>query len=142
MKSDQSYGIVPLRVLHANWEVLLIQHHAGHWSFPKGHPEAGELPLQTAERELREETGLLIIRLLAEEPLTEKYSFTHRGLKIDKTVHYFPALVNGKVIIQQKEIKDSQWLSLPKAQHRMTFMEGKKLCKQIEELLGSKEKPV
>ena len=42
---------------------LLIQHHAGHWGFPKGHQEKGEDDLTTARRELQEETGIKQIKI-------------------------------------------------------------------------------
>ena len=39
--------------------VLMIKHSSqGHYSFPKGHVEAGETEIKTAEREVFEETGL------------------------------------------------------------------------------------
>ena len=134
-KKDQSYGIIPLRFQGSYWEVFLVQHQAGHWSFPKGHQDPGETPLQTAERELKEETGLLILRVLTPEPLKEQYSFIHKGKKIDKTVDYFLALVEGDVTIQQIEIKDSQWLSIIDAQKRITFKEGQRLCLELEQIL-------
>jgi bis(5'-nucleosidyl)-tetraphosphatase len=135
MKKENSYGIVPLRIHHKAWQILLIQHHAGHWAFPKGHAEPGETSQQTAERELREETGLTIQRFLSPDPLIESYFFTFRGEKISKTVQYFLALVQGNVVIQELEIKSSQWLTLPEALEKVTFKEGKRLCLQTIELL-------
>lgn len=135
LKKTYSFGILPIRLNQDKHEVLLIQHHSGHWSFPKGQAEGNELPLETASRELKEETGLSILKLLSTLPFEERYDFYRKGVHIDKTVHYFPAIVEGEVVIQQLEIKSSQWLSLDDAQKRVTYEECRKVCHQLQAFL-------
>jgi len=45
-------------------EILLIQDAKNRWTIPKGHIEDGENARQTAEREIREETGLQEMKVL------------------------------------------------------------------------------
>lgn len=135
MKHDFSFGIIPARIWRKQWQVLLVHHHAGHWAFPKGHPEPGESPQQTAERELFEETGLKVEAYLSNQTLLEHYFFQHQHQLIEKKVEYFVALVSGNVIIQVEEIQDSKWLPLDQAQKILTFKASKSLCLQAQEIL-------
>jgi bis(5'-nucleosidyl)-tetraphosphatase len=137
MKHDNSYGIIPLRLKKGEWQVLLVQHHAGHWAFPKGHADKGETHQQAAERELEEETGLKVKSYLSQETLLEHYMFRWQGELISKQVTYYAALVEGTVLLQEKEIQASEWLSLPQAEEKMTFKEGKKLIHQVQKLLNN-----
>ncbi len=135
MRQENAYGVIPLQIRKSDWQVLLVQHHSGHWAFPKGHADVEETPKQTAERELREETGLTIQKFFPLKPLTENYCFYFQGQKISKTVQYFLALVHGQVKIQDSEIRASQWLSLPLAFEQITFYESKRMCLQAREIL-------
>ena len=45
-------------------EILLIQDAKNRWTIPKGHIEEGEKPKETAEREIKEETGLQKMKVL------------------------------------------------------------------------------
>lgn len=45
-------------------EILLIQDAKNRWTIPKGHIEEGESARETAEREIREETGLQEMNVL------------------------------------------------------------------------------
>jgi ADP-ribose pyrophosphatase YjhB (NUDIX family) len=45
-------------------EILLIQDAKNRWTIPKGHIEEGESAKQTAEREIKEETGLQQMKVM------------------------------------------------------------------------------
>ena len=43
-------------------DILLIRHRkGGHWSFPKGHVEGTETEVETAKREIKEETAIDVL---------------------------------------------------------------------------------
>ena len=61
MKHEKSCGGLIYREHEGETHILLLKHRCGgHWSFPKGHMEAGETEMETALREIREETGLRV----------------------------------------------------------------------------------
>lgn len=52
-----SCGVVVVRETDAGWVTLMLRSYRN-WDFPKGLCEAGEEPLETAVREVGEETGI------------------------------------------------------------------------------------
>jgi len=57
-------GIIFRRNERQEVEILLIQDAKNRWTIPKGHIEEGESAKETAEREIREETGLQEMKVL------------------------------------------------------------------------------
>lgn len=132
---DEAFGIIPLRQKNRQWETLLVKHRKGHWAFPKGHPEPGEMPQETALRELKEETGLTVKQLLPKEPLKEFYIFRQGEKLVEKTVTYYLAEVEGEIILQDEELEASRWLSFEQAAKQATFPESKKLAEKARYLV-------
>ena len=124
MQTDHSFGVVPIRIRGGKREFLLIQHLAGHWAFPKGHAEAGETPLQSAKRELTEETGLGHVALRGSPAFEERYITVKRGVSLDKTVTYYigDVLVDEPVAVQEAEVRDYAWLAEADAMARITYL--------------------
>lgn len=135
MKTDFSCGVVPVRVTAAGvMEFLLVQLHAGHWAFPKGHPEAGEDDRAAAERELLEETGLVAERIVEGVSFDEGYVFTKKsGKQVSKTVRYFVGLVSkgAEVVVQPEEVQAFAWGDRAATRERFTFAEGKALFDRV-----------
>lgn len=137
MKKEQSFGIIPLQRNAQRWQVFIVQQKQGHFGFPKGHPEANETPFETACRELHEETGLVQDKQLKIKPLKETYLIPHPEEVIEKTVVYFPCLVQGQVLLQKEEILDGLWLSLEKAHKTLSFPNTKQMLLNLSEQLKS-----
>lgn len=117
--TEESAGIIPIH--KETKEILLVQHRAGHWGFPKGHLEGSEKPIDAALRELREETGIADVAVFG-NPIVRTYSFQKDGIDVEKIVTYFPGIVESKEVkIKEDEIKGYAWLSYEEAKNRLTF---------------------
>ena len=127
---ETSYGIIPLRLGKEGWDVLLVQSQHHFWGLPKGHPEPNETPKQTAARELKEETGLEIVRFFPNMSFEENYTFFRGGRRVHKRVLYFPAQVAGEVVLQVKEMSQSAWVSLKGAEELATYPEMKSILRK------------
>lgn len=137
MIKEICFGVIPLRCIEDKWVVLLIHHRSGdYWAFPKGHPNKGEQPEETALRELYEETGLAVSRMVSDQTVQETYQFCRGEEPISKTVSYYLAEVQGEVRLQQEETLGCCWVQLEEADRHATFPETKELCHQVYALVS------
>ncbi len=83
-----SAGGIVYRKRAGRIELFFVKDPFGRWSFPKGKVETGETLPQTAIREIREETGLDGLVLIAPIGKTMFRFWREAGL-IEKTVHMF-----------------------------------------------------
>lgn len=133
---EYSYGIVPLKRVEGEWQVLLIQHSsAKYWGFPKGHSESGESPREAAVRELQEETGLHIVKFLSESTFEEHYTYSLRSTLINKTVLFFIAEVDGELILQSHEVSGARWVPLAEAVKHLTYESDRSICQSVIQLI-------
>ncbi len=136
VSKHHSYGIVPLVKKNGEWFALIVKLHSGkHWSFPKGHAEQGETPLQAAQRELHEETGLTVTKLLSEQILRESYFFRRSEQLISKDVDYFLAEVEGEVLLQPEEIAEYQWVPLEKLVGTLTYPQARSVAENVIKII-------
>lgn len=94
-----------------------------------------ETPQETAERELREETGLTVTKYLPLEPLSTRYMCVSHGKYVDKTVTYFVAEVAGTVTLCPKEIAEGAWVTLEEAAQKIQFPEMQEIVVKLRAAL-------
>lgn len=103
MMHEKSCGAIVYRKSHGNIEILLIKHvNSGHWSFPKGHVEGTETEVETAKREIKEETA---IDVLIDPTFRETVSYFPKR-DTQKTVVYF--IARAKIMIFSRRRKKFQ----------------------------------
>ncbi|CAG9332427.1 unnamed protein product [Blepharisma stoltei] len=124
--NDYSYGIVPLRLSGADYEILLSKSKRyDYFQIAKGHKEHRETNIQAAIRELQEETGHSPTMFLGVDGWTNDqtlaspidpiiYVFTSKkGRPIRKHVIYYIALVEKTgEIADTEEVEFVQWFPL------------------------------
>jgi bis(5'-nucleosidyl)-tetraphosphatase len=112
------------------------------WEFPKGGVDEGETLMQTALRELREETGITedAVAVVPNFEWRESYRFTsgreaERTL-IHKQVTYFLAETSVvEVTIADSELSEYAWLELEEAIRRIKYPERRKMLKEAAALV-------
>ena len=134
MKREKSCGALGYRDKGRGTELLLLKHkYGGHWSFPKGHMEAGETEIQTALREVKEETGLSIDLQDGFRHAVEYFPKPN----VKKQVVYFLGYAgDDHVVKQEEEISEIQWVLLEKADTVVTFKNDKNLIHRAISHLG------
>lgn len=115
---EKSCGAVIWRGTAEDHQYLLAQHGASHWSFPKGHVEGNETEVQTARREILEETGLAA----AIDPQFRQVVTYYPKPGVIKDVIFFIAKpTGGTEHAQEEEIADLGWFSFQDARPLVTF---------------------
>lgn len=109
-------------------KVLLIKQTKGHWGFPKGHVEKDETEIETATREVKEETNL-DVAIDENKRYTMKY-VTDKG-KLKEVVLFIAKCVGGEIERQESEISDIRWLDFDEAFKKITYDNTRELFKKV-----------
>ena len=97
---------------------LIIKMLNGNWGFPKGHTENQETDIQTAIREVTEETGIKI-EILDGFKKSIKYIPFPEVLK--EVIFFIGITKEEKVVIDKGEIEDYMWCSYEEALKMITY---------------------
>ncbi len=98
MKHTHSAGGI---VINPKGEILVVNQNNDSWSLPKGHIDSGESPLEAAEREIHEESGVSRLELVR-----DLGSYTRPKISLGggddssetKTIHMFLFKTSQKIL--------------------------------------------
>jgi ADP-ribose pyrophosphatase YjhB (NUDIX family) len=128
-------GVVWRRNSKGAIEILLIQDAKDRWTIPKGHIEEGETAKETAEREIREETGL---QKMAMQNWLGKINFRYRRQQslVLMTTEIFLVAAQGDTDDLQPEewMRGIKWFPASEAVDKIEYEDIAKII-----LLGMKK---
>jgi 8-oxo-dGTP pyrophosphatase MutT (NUDIX family) len=136
-----SAGGVVWRREGGEFEVLLCGRHSDHlWALPKGTPEDGETIEETALREVREETGVMVESDGKVGDIKYWFSRPSEGVRYFKTVHHFLMRpTGGDTGLHDHEFDEVKWVPVAEALRIMSYANEAKIVRQALEILRGRE---
>lgn len=133
MQYEKSCGAIVFRKFHGNTELLLIKHaNGGHWSFPKGHVEHGETEIQTATREVKEETG---IDVMIDSSFREIVSYSSKKDTLKDVVYFLGLAKNFVYTPQPEEIAEIKWVEISRVTRILSYDNDRQLANKVKALI-------
>jgi ADP-ribose pyrophosphatase YjhB (NUDIX family) len=122
-------------------EILLIKDAKNRWTIPKGHVEEGEEPKATAEREIREETGLQEMRVIQWlGKVNFRYRRNHTLVLMTMHIYLVEGQGNTNRLHPEDWLSDIQWLPASDAVNTIAYEDIGKLMlagmKKVREMKG------
>lgn len=125
MKKEKSCGAIVFYLKDDKEQILLIKHsNSGHWSFPKGHVEAGETEVETAMREIFEETG---VKADIDTRFREVVTYSPKKDVIKDVIYFFATTEDYNTVKQESEVSEIMWSDISKAIKCVSYKNDKAL---------------
>ena len=129
-KKEKSCG----GVIVEGGKVLMVSQENGVFAFPKGHVENDETEIETATREIIEETA---VETELDEKKRVEINYYIADKNIDKTVVLFVGKPVGSLDVraQEGEISAAMWVEIPEVESKLQFAEWKDAWKKIKKMI-------
>lgn len=132
MKHEKSCGAVVYRK-DGDGHLFLIEHmRLGHFSLPKGHVEKGETEVQTARREIKEETNLDVS---VDTGFRSVITYSPYPGIIKDVVFFLAEAVSEELINQECEVSGLTWLPFDEAVRTLTFESDRETLRKARDYL-------
>ena len=143
MAREISAGIIIFRRTNEGPKFLLLYHGHNYWNFAKGKIESEERSLQTALREVEEETGIKPEELRIKKYFKEyeKFTFFRQKEKIYKIVILYLAETKQPIVKVSREHDGYAWLGYHEAMRLLTkFKDSQMLLKKAYDFMRQEQK--
>lgn len=136
MKYIKSCGFVVYKQIGNENYYLVIKSLNGDVGFPKGHMEDGENELQTAVRELKEETNVEV-NVIEGFKYQIEYKMPEIIDTIKQVIYFLGICVKDDIICQEKEVEEARFIRFEEALEVLTFQETKNILNSAQEFIKS-----
>jgi 8-oxo-dGTP pyrophosphatase MutT (NUDIX family) len=140
MLRSKGIGIIPYKIAGQSIRYLLLHHGGEYWNFPKGHQEGLEEDLQTALRELDEETGIKEVKII--DGFLESYDYDFdtqikdgQKEKIYRRAIFYLGDVGDQPVKISDEHVDFGWFDYETAFKRLFHQNSQDLLKKAHQFL-------
>lgn len=135
MKYEKSCGAVVFTRIDGKIKYLLIANLEGVWGFPKGHVESGETEIETALREVYEETNLKV-KLIGDFKTTDEHLIPSKKDTAKQIVYFLAEFDNSeKIIFQKTELSGARLVGYEEAIELFQFESSKRILTEANEYL-------
>ncbi|MDD4000281.1 MAG: NUDIX domain-containing protein [Bacilli bacterium] len=121
---EKSCGAVVYKYQGQDILVLIEKMQKGHYSLPKGHSEGAESEVETALREIKEETNLEVI---LDTDFRKVIYFSPSPNCLKEVVFFVGEALNDDLIKQEEEIEELFWVEFDSAVDLLTYENDQKV---------------
>lgn len=138
MRTTESAGGIVLNALN---EVAVVSQMGDSWSLPKGYVDPGETPQAAAEREVREETGIVQLAFIRELGCYERYRIAKGGAGEDeselKRIHMYLFRTNQQALAPEDPANpEARWVPIEKVAELLTHPKDKTFFESVRSSLS------
>ncbi|OEG71870.1 hypothetical protein ATZ36_12190 [Candidatus Endomicrobiellum trichonymphae] len=142
MLKEFSFGAVIYKMKNDNPLFLLVNSkRSGIWGFPKGHIENGESEIETARREIFEETGIKNIEFIKNFRQEDVYIINGAASRTDErqvekhSIYFLASALEDALDFDKNEILELKWANINQAQDLLSFANQKKIINSSYNLI-------
>ncbi len=130
---EYSCGAVIFRDSPEGHQYLLVCNKNGIYGFPKGHMELGETEIETAHREVQEETGLSI-RITTGFRAVDDYQLPNSPNR-KQVVYFIGEITGGDLRFQETELSGGVWATYEQAIGLLQFERSRAILTEAQGFL-------
>lgn len=132
MIKEKSCGAVIFKNFNGKNKYLVLEMQKGHFSLCKGHQEGLETDIETATREIKEETNL-DVRFF--DNFKEKITYSPYEGCIKDVYFFLAEALDSNFTIQLSEVKHAYWFTYDEALERLTYEADKNVLVKAQDYL-------
>ena len=136
MEREKSCGAVLFRGGAGRRTFLFLHSTLGHWTLCKGHVEPGESEHETAEREIREETGLSVGFV---DGFRHVITYSPAPAVTKDVVFFLGRAGDGPMSCQPEEVREALFLPVGEALARLTHPSDRETLERAAAFLDGQD---